>query len=967
MKKKLLLGILSLFAIGVSAQITPCATCYQGAHRGLVVQDSLHHSRMVTGHPLVGNGNNGLGTAPTYVNQNVCGLNYFTVSQEITTRATWQPGPGFPATFPIANCLGTTIKAFLYWGISYWGAVPTYTASITDPNSLNTTYPATMIGTGPAKCWGETGTAAYRADITAAMTVGGPYSINLTGQSVSSEDKDIDGMTLVYIYSEPATFSGSIALWDGDNAWYGIGPDLSETFTGINVCAASASASAFVACGDMQNNVAPTHVETLNGSSGTFPNSFWNTDIVPTTVTAAQTTTTYSVDVGNAGDCYSWILAGLYWQNTTCMTCIIPGVLNITLTSGNPTCGNINGFITANVTGGSPPYTYRWSNGQTTMTISNLSAGTYSITVKDNTGCDSIKDSITLVTTTVRVTPTYTNIRCNGQCNGSIHISASGGVPPFTFTWNPGVGIDSNATNLCAGSYTVTVQDNNGCTTIDTLTITQPPALTATLTSVGALCNGGSTGSSVATAGGGTPPYTYAWTNGSTTNTASSLSAGTFTLTLTDANGCSISPTVTISQPAAILVNVTGPQIICANTNGTLTANVTGGTLPYTYTWNTGATTSQITVTPAVSVTDTVHVTDANGCQVSGTFTIILGPPFSVITSGPASMCSGRSATLCATAIGGTGGNTFVWQPGNINGACIVVAPTSTTTYTITATDNCGTSASTTILLSINPLPAISFAADVYQGCAPLCVQFRNSTTVSGGILGYVWSFGNGDSSHSAAPIYCYPNNGSYSVELTAVSDSGCSATLNVLDMITVYNHPYAAFIYSPNPVSVTDPLVQFTDQTSGPSAIAYYWWTFGEAGDTVSNLQNPTHVYQDTGTYCAQEVVMDIHGCVDTVTNCLAIEPVFTLYIPSAFTPNGNGRNDVFMPVGQYVKSFEMYIFDRWGTQLYHTTDIQKGWDGTVGGGSVISQEDTYVYKIFVTDAHNKQHSYIGNVTIIK
>ncbi len=967
MKKRLLVAIISLLSIGVSAQITPCPSCYQGEHRGKVVMDSLHHSRMPNAHSRVGNGNNGLGTTPSYINQNVCGLNYFTVSQEITTRATWQPGVGFPATFPIPNCLGSTIKAFLYWGISYWGAVPTYTASVKDPNNLTTTYPATLIGTGPAKCWGETGTAAYRSDVTAAMTVGGPYSISLTGQSVSSEDKDIDGMTLVYIYSEPATFSGSIALWDGCNAWYGIGPDLSETFTGINVCAASSVASAFVACGDMQNNVAPTHVESENGTSGTFPNTFWNTDIVNTTVTAAQTTSTYSVDVGNSGDCYSWILAGLYWQNTTCVTCVVPGVLTINLTSGDPTCGNINGFVTANVTGGTQPYTYIWSNGQTTMTISNLSAGTYSITVKDNTGCDSIKANVTLVTTTVRVTPTYTNVPCNGQCNGSIHISATGGVPPFTFTWAPSVGIDSNATNLCAGSYTVTVQDNNGCTTIDTLTITQPPALTATLTSVGVLCNGGSTGSSVATAGGGTPPYTYSWTSGSSTSTASSLSAGTYTLTLHDANGCSISPTVTITEPPALTVAVTGPAVLCANTNGTLTATVTGGTSPYVYAWNTGATTSSISVTPVLSVTDTVYITDANGCKTSGTFTIILGPPLTVTVSGPASMCSGRSATLCATAIGGTGGNTFVWQPGSIIGACINVAPSSTTTYTVTATDNCNTSATAVALLTVNPLPAISFSADVYGGCAPLCVQFRNSTTVSGGVEGYVWSFGNGDSSLSAAPIYCYGNSGSYNVELTAVSDSGCSATLNVLNLINVYNHPNAAFTYSPNPVSVTDPLVQFTDQTTSGSPIAYYWWTFGEAGDTVSNLQSPSHVYQDTGTYCAQEVVMDIHGCTDTVTNCLAIEPVFTLYIPSAFTPNGNGRNDIFLPVGQYVKTFEMYIYDRWGTQLFHTTDITKGWDGTANGGNVISQEDTYVYKISVTDVRNKQHSYIGNVTIIK
>ena len=185
--------------------------------------------------------------------------------------------------------------------------------------------------------------------------------------------------------------------------------------------------------------------------------------------------------------------------------------------------------------------------------------------------------------------------------------------------------------------------------------------------------------------------------------------------------------------------------------------------------------------------------------------------------------------------------------------------------------------------------------------------------------------------------------------------------------MITVYTHPIVAFSYSPNPATIINPTIQFTDQTGDAAGIAYWWWNFGEAGDTISNLQNPTHTYQDTGTFCVQEVAMDIHGCADTATNCFVIDPVFNLYIPDAFSPNGDGKNETFKPVGQYIKNFEMYIFDRWGNKLYHTLDINQGWNGTVNGGSVISQEDTYVYKINVTDSQGKQHSFIGNVTIIK
>ena len=111
----------------------------------------------------------------------------------------------------------------------------------------------------------------------------------------------------------------------------------------------------------------------------------------------------------------------------------------------------------------------------------------------------------------------------------------------------------------------------------------------------------------------------------------------------------------------------------------------------------------------------------------------------------------------------------------------------------------------------------------------------------------------------------------------------------------------------------------------------------------------------------------MDIHGCVDSITECITVNPLFGFYIPNAFTPNGDGINDVFMPKGTYVKDYEMYIFDRWGMKLFHSTDINNGWNGTVDGGTTIAQEDVYVYMIYVTDSQGNQHKYIGKVTLLK
>ncbi len=967
--KKILLVLVGISLFYCSSAQTPakCLTCKDGAHDGMIDQALAHTSAVnVPVGQHTGNGNSTFGQS--YIVQNLCGLNYVMNGLMTTTRYT-PPGSGFPATIPIAGLPAGFVvqKAYVYYGASYTEPTPPATSvAITNPASVNSTIASVMIGSGHSVCWGETGTATYRCDVTSMISGNGNYVINLTG--FANAAYEVDGASLIIMYVDPAaTYSGNIVIWDGDMANY-TGTSMTFNASGFTACTASSSASVFSLQGDCQNNITPnTNTEDFNNSIASFPNNFWNTNIWPTSVAACQTTSTFTGYTNNTNDCWLWSMVGMYWQYSTCTSC---NAMTVTSVDVNPSCGINNGSITLNVVGGTAPYTYTWTpNVSTTSSATGLSAGNYQVTVHD-AACNVQTINVTLVMVNLVITDVQTNILCSGNSTGTITYTVSGGNPPYTYNWTPNVSTTANASGLSAGTYTTIIEDQNGCASTENITITAPPALTDPITATNVTCNGESDGSATVTAGGGVPPYTYAWTpTGGSNATASGLSAGTYTLLLTDNNGCTATTTATITQPVALAVTVTGPPTLCVGVTGTLTATAAGGTTPYAYAWSAGATSAGSTaqVKPASSSTYTVVVTDANGCTATGTFSVILGPALIVTTSGPSSVCSGMAATLCASATGGTGGNVFTWTPGNITGPCIIVSPGSTTCYTVTANDNCGANATATQCLNVNPLPAISFAADVYQGCSPLCVQFRNSTTVNGGVQSYYWTFGNGDTSHNITPTYCYAGSGTYNVGLTAVSDSGCSATLNVLDMITVYTHPIVAFSYSPNPATIINPTIQFTDQTGDAAGIAYWWWNFGEAGDTISNLQNPTHTYQDTGTFCVQEVAMDIHGCADTATNCFVIDPVFNLYIPDAFSPNGDGKNETFKPVGQYIKNFEMYIFDRWGNKLYHTLDINQGWNGTVNGGSVISQEDTYVYKINVTDSQGKQHSFIGNVTIIK
>ncbi len=322
-----------------------------------------------------------------------------------------------------------------------------------------------------------------------------------------------------------------------------------------------------------------------------------------------------------------------------------------------------------------------------------------------------------------------------------------------------------------------------------------------------------------------------------------------------------------------------------------------------------------------------------------------------------------------AHATGGDGKYNFVWLPGNQTTQTVSFNPTKDTVITIELTDGCGSTMQTIVIpVSVNPTPLISFSADITSGCKPLCIQFSDLTTnLNRSGIQRVWSFGNGDTLSGNNPFYCFNDTGTYSVSLTETSDSGCSGTLSMINMIRVYAPPVAGFNYAPNPINILNPQVQFTDESSSKYPLLQWYWRFEQGSDSISTEQNPLHTYGDTGTYCATLVVVDEHGCMDSITNCLVVNPLFTFYIPDAFSPNGDGINDVFMPRGSYVKSYEMYIYDRWGQQLFHSTDINNGWNGTTKGGSTTCQEDTYVYLIKLTDSQGNDHSYTGKLNLLK
>ncbi len=227
-------------------------------------------------------------------------------------------------------------------------------------------------------------------------------------------------------------------------------------------------------------------------------------------------------------------------------------------------------------------YTYVWSNGQTTASISGLTAGTYTVTVTDVAGCEAITSvNLTQPSALIAAISSYTNISCNGQNNGSATVTASGGTTPYTYLWNTSPAqTTQTSTSLSAGTWYVTVTDNNGCTAFSTITISEPSVLSATISSITHVtCYGGNNGSLTVTPTGGMSPYSYNWTGGQSTSTATNLTAGLYSVTVTDNHGCTTTASASITQNNAIVANIVSQtNVTCSGSNnGTATVSATGG------------------------------------------------------------------------------------------------------------------------------------------------------------------------------------------------------------------------------------------------------------------------------------------------------------------------------------------------------------------------------------------------------
>lgn len=309
--------------------------------------------------------------------------------------------------------------------------------------------------------------------------------------------------------------------------------------------------------------------------------------------------------------------------------CAAPMSIAVALDS-NVTCNaGMNGGATVNVTGGLAPFTYAWSNSATTASITGVAAGKYYVTVTDALST-SLNDSVTITEpTAIVVTDAITNASANGLTDGAIDITVTGGTTPYTFVWS-NAATTEDISGIGAGSYTVTVTDANACTSANTYSVTQPTTITLVDVITNVSCNGGADGSIALTTSGGVSPYTFVWSNAATTANISSLTAGAYNVTVTDANSATITASYTVTEPTALVIsgNVTNATTF-GGSDGSVSTTVTGGTSPYTYLWSNAATTATVSSLSAAKYYLTV--TDANLCTKVDSF--VVGQPAGAIAS----------------------------------------------------------------------------------------------------------------------------------------------------------------------------------------------------------------------------------------------------------------------------------------------------------------------------------------------
>jgi gliding motility-associated-like protein len=752
--------------------------------------------------------------------------------------------------------------------------------------------------------------------------------------------------TLNTNYTASPSESGSITLSLGV-----IGHCHDTVFSTVTITVNSAPTASISASGS--TTFCQGSSVTLTASGG---NSYsWSTGSSSSSITA-NSAGTYTVTVSN--NCGS--------QTATQVITVNP-LPTASISANGPTTICSGSSVTLNASGiGS----YLWSTGETTNSITVSTAGTYTLTSTNGCGSQQATQTVTIdPLPTATISSSGNTTFCQGN---SVILTASGGD---TYSWNTG-STSSSITVNAAGTYTVTSSNSCGSQTA-TETITVNPLPIAVISAGGptTICSGSSVTLSASGSG------NYSWSTGETTNSIIVSAAGTYTLTSTNSCGSQqTTETINVNPLPTAVISPSGPTTLC--TGGSVTLTASGGN---TYSWNTGATSSSINVSTAG--TYTVTSSNSCGSQTATEVITVITAPSVTIHSLSNSFCSGSTLLLYATGTGnylwsnglsndsiqvstggnytvssasscgtatdnitvseiplpvasitasgttdlcpgssviltGFGGTSYTWLPSGTSGNSFTTSIAGT--YTLSASNSCGSNTSTVTVNSINfPIASIT-----PSGSVSICAGNYVTLNASGG-QNYLWS--NGQTSNSIS----VGTEGVFSV----VASNACGSDASSIS-VTV-NSVEAAF--TPSVLSGTSPLtVDFTNNSS--TSATNFLWDLGD--NSSSTAVSPSNIYVNSGTYSVTLTATNALGCSDSYSVTInVVDESSSLQMPNVFTPNNDRKNDEFKAIGVGIDEFNCVIYDRWGTQIAEIKSFNDGWNGTTSNGA--ASDGTYYYLV--------------------